>query len=35
MEIETARNVRKMYNPTICEELGIEVPDEYEAIEQE
>ena len=35
MEIETAPNVTKMYNPTICEELGIEVPDEYEAIEQE
>ena len=35
LEIETAPNVTKMYNPTICEELGIEVPDEYEAIEQE
>lgn len=35
MKIETAPNVTKMYNPTICEELGIEVPDEYEAIEQE
>lgn len=35
MEIETAPNVTKMYNLTICEELGIEVPDEYEAIEQE
>ena len=35
MEIETEPNVTKMYNPTICEELGIEVPDEYEAIEQE
>lgn len=35
MEIETAPNVTKMYNPTICEELGIEVPDEYVAIEQE
>lgn len=35
MKIETAPNVTKMYNPTICEELGIEVPDEYVAIEQE
>ena len=34
MEIETAPNVTKMYNPTICEELGITVPDEYEAIEE-
>ena len=34
MEIETAPNVTKMYNPTICEELGIKVPDEYEAIEE-
>jgi len=33
--MEIAPNVTKMYNPTICEELGIEVPDEYEAIEQE
>ena len=35
MKIETAPNVTKMYNPTICEELGIEVSDEYVAIEQE
>ena len=34
MEIETAPNVTKMYNPTICKELGITVPDEYEAIEE-
>ena len=34
MEIETAPNVTKMYNPTICEELGITVPDDYEAIEE-
>lgn len=33
MPIETAPNVTKMYNPTICEELGITVPDDYEAIE--
>ena len=34
MEIETAPEVTKMYNPTICEELGIEIPDGYEAIEE-
>lgn len=34
MDIETAPNVTKMYNATICEELGIEVPDDYEAIEE-
>lgn len=35
MEIETAPQVTKMYNPTICEELGITVPDDYEPIEAE
>ena len=35
MEIETAPQVTKMYNPPICEELGITVPDDYEAIEAE
>ena len=35
MEIQTAPEVTKMYNPTICEELGIEIPDEYVAIETE
>ena len=35
MEIQTAPEVTKMYNPTICEELGITVPDDYEAIETE
>lgn len=35
MEIEIAPQVTKMYNPTICEELGITVPDDYEAIEAE
>lgn len=33
MPIETAPNVTKMYNSTICKELGITVPDDYEAIE--
>lgn len=33
MAIETAPNVTKMYNAAICEELGITVPDDYEAIE--
>ena len=35
MPIETAPEVTKMYNPTICEELGISVPDDYTAIETE
>lgn len=35
MKVETAPQVTKMYNPTICEELGITVPDDYEAIEAE
>ena len=35
MDVETASQVTKMYNPTICEELGITVPDDYEAIEAE
>ena len=34
MKIESAPNVTKMYNPTICEELGITIPDGYEAIEE-
>lgn len=33
MEIEFAPQVTKMYNAEICEELGITVPDDYEAIE--
>lgn len=33
MEVETAPQVTKMYNAAICEELGISVPDDYEAIE--
>lgn len=35
MKVETAPQVTKMYNPTICEELGITVPDDYEPIEAE
>ena len=35
MEVQTAPEVTKMYNPTICEELGIEIPDDYVAIETE
>ena len=35
MKVETAPQVAKMYNPTICEELGIAVPDDYEPIEAE
>ena len=35
MKVETAPQVTKMYNLTICEELGITVPDDYEPIEAE
>jgi putative tryptophan/tyrosine transport system substrate-binding protein len=35
MEIETAPSVTKKYNKEICDELGITVPDDYEAIETE
>lgn len=35
MEIEFAPEVTKMYNPDICEELGITVPEDYVAIEAE
>ena len=34
MEFESAPNVTKMYNKTICDELGISVPDDYEANEE-
>ena len=34
MPIEYDENVKKKYNKTICEDLGIQVPDGYEAIEQ-
>ena len=34
MDIESAPKVTKMYNKTICDELGITVPDDYEAIEE-
>ena len=33
MPIEYAPNFTKKYNPTICEELGIEIPEGYETIE--
>ena len=33
MPVEYAPNFTKKYNPEICEELGIEIPDDYEAIE--
>ena len=35
MEVETAAQVTKKYNPTICEELGTTIPEGYEAIEAE
>lgn len=34
MPIQYAPNFTKMYNPVICENLGIEVPDDYVAIEE-
>ena len=33
MDIESAPEVTKMYNEEICQELGITIPDDYEAIE--
>lgn len=35
MEVETAAQVTKKYNPAICEEVGITIPEGYEAIEAE
>lgn len=35
MEVEFAPNVTKKYNADICEELGIEIPEGYEAIATE
>ncbi len=35
MPIEYAPNFTKKYNPEICEELGVEVPDDYVAIGEE
>ena len=35
MEVQTAPEPTKMYNPQICEELGITVPEGYEAIESD
>ena len=35
MPIEYAPQFTKKYNPTICEALGIQVPEDYEAIETE
>lgn len=35
MEIETAPNVSKLYNPSVCEELGITVPDDYSPLATE
>ena len=33
MEVQYAPNVTKKYNAEICNELGIQIPDGYEAIE--
>lgn len=35
MPVEYALNFTKKYNPEICEELGLEIPDDYEAIAAE
>ena len=35
MDIEFAKDLTKEYNPTNCEELGIKIPDDYQAIESE
>lgn len=35
MEVETAETVTKQYNKTICEQLGITIPADYEALEDE
>lgn len=35
MDIEFAKDLTKEYNPAICEELGIKVPDDYQAIASE
>ena len=35
MPVEYAPTFTKKYNPEICEELGVEIPDDYEAIEAE
>ena len=35
LEIKSAPNTTKMYNPTICEQLGITPPEGYTAIEAE
>ena len=33
MEIQSAPTPTKMYNPSICEELGITPPEDYTALE--
>ena len=35
MEVEYAPNVSKLYNVSVCEQLGITVPDDYTALETE
>ncbi|MCI6857689.1 MAG: ABC transporter substrate-binding protein [Eubacterium sp.] len=35
MPVETAPKVTKKYNKEICDDLGIKIPDDYEAIEAE
>ena len=35
MEIRYAPQTTKMYNPSICETLGITVPEDYVAVSEE
>ena len=35
MPVETAAAVTKKYNEEICNQLGVQIPDDYEAISTE
>ena len=35
MEVQSAPTFTKMYNPTLCEQLGVTIPEGYTAIEAE
>jgi putative ABC transport system substrate-binding protein len=35
MDVEFAPNITKEYNPDICEQLGITIPDDYETVPEE
>ena len=34
MEVQTSSNVTKMYNASVCEQLGLTIPDDYTPIEE-